>query len=74
MFAKIILATLGPSYVTDGYIVCWLNCTLGYLCPMLKAITTYLHKITFGNRVAQPHDQFPNPFKKYITYYFCYLI
>jgi len=36
---------------------------------MLKAITTYLHKITFGNTEAQQHEQFPKHFNK--KYYFC---
>jgi len=29
---------------------------------MLKAITNYLHKITFGNTEAQPHYQWPKHF------------
>jgi len=31
---------------------------------MLKAITKDLHKISFGNTGAQPHDQYPKYFNK----------
>jgi len=38
---------------------------------MLKAIITHLHKITFGNTGAQPHDQWSKHFNLKMEKGFC---